>query len=191
MVFFMPCFTSRRELRLWLWAVAVVTAIYSTLWAAGALAEGMRERDLLGVAFALGFLFVLAAIAGSALRRRPGKKEVWVGLGVTAVYVMVVVRMAMEERTHLFEYGFLAVLIHQALVERVRNGRRVPAPAAVAVVLAALLGWIDEGIQGLVPNRVYDLRDVGVNALAGLMAITASLALTWARRSDRFEGRTE
>jgi len=26
--------------------------------------------------------------------------------------------------------------------------------------------WLDEGIQWLLPGRVYDLRDVGFNALA-------------------------
>jgi VanZ family protein len=88
------------------------------------------------------------------------------------------------ERTHLFEYGFLAVLLHQALTERVRNGRHVPIPAILAVASTALLGWLDEGIQAILPDRVYDLRDVGVNALAGLMAILASQALAWARRRD-------
>ncbi|MCK5438817.1 MAG: hypothetical protein KAI97_02685 [Gemmatimonadetes bacterium] len=48
--------------------------------------------------------------------------------------------------------------------------------------MTALLSWLDEGIQALLPSRVYDLRDVGVNALAGLMAIAASLALARARR---------
>jgi VanZ family protein len=49
------------------------------------------------------------------------------------------------------------------------------------VVVTALLGWLDEGIQAVLPNRVYDIRDVGVNALAGLLAIAASLVLEWAR----------
>ena len=41
---------------------------------------------------------------------------------------------------------------------------------AVATLLVALAGWVDEGIQGLLPNRVYDLRDVGLNAGAGALA---------------------
>jgi VanZ family protein len=105
---------------------------------------------------------------------------------------MVVVRMGIgpEERTHLFEYGIPAVLVYEALSERVRNGRRVPVPAVLTVVVTALLGWLDEGIQALLPNRVYDLRDVGVNALAGLMAIVASLLLARARRWDIFGGKS-
>ena len=175
-------FTSAREQRLWLWLLAVVAAIYATLGLAGTLARVLSESYLLAVSFAAGFALVLAAIAASALGRRPGRAERWVGIGVAAVYGMVLVRMGVAERTHLFEYGLVAVLLHHALIERRCNGRRVPLPAVVAVAVTALLGWIDEGIQALLPNRVYDLRDVGTNALAGLMAVVASLALASARR---------
>lgn len=75
----------------------------------------------------------------------------------------------------------MAVLTHEALKERTDNGRRVPSPGILAFLLAAILGWIDEGIQFLLPNRVYDIRDVGFNALAALMAIAASVILTWVR----------
>ncbi len=188
----MSSFTSGRERRLWLYALAVVVAIYSTLGLAGTLAADLRERDLLNASFVVGFLLVIAAVLGSTLKRRPGRREIWVALGVTAVYGMVVVRMGItpEERTHLFEYGLVAVLIHQALIERVRNGARVPIPAVLTVAVTALLGWLDEGIQGLLPNRVYDLRDVGVNALAGLMAISASVALGRARQWKGARGRS-
>ncbi len=184
-------FTSGRERRLWFWALAAVVAIYSTLGLAGRLARVLRERDLLDLSFIVGFLMVVGAIAASALKRRPGRREIWVALGVVAVYAMVVVRMGIgpEERTHLFEYGLVAVLIHQALTERARNGRRVPVPAVLAVVVTGLLGWLDEGIQALLPNRVYDLVDVGRNVLAGFMAIVATLALTRARERDLFRRR--
>ena len=46
----------------------------------------------------------MAAIVGSGLTRRPGRREVWVPLGITAVYGMAVLRMSgsPEERTHPF-----------------------------------------------------------------------------------------
>jgi hypothetical protein len=46
-------------------------------------------------------------------------------------------------------------------------------------VLAA--GWIDELIQGLLPTRYYDLRDVAFNAAAGLLALLARYALAHER----------
>ena len=180
----MPPFTSDRERRLWLCALAVVVAIYSTLGLAGTLAEVLRERNLLPASLLFLLFLLIAAIVGSGLKRRPGRLEVWVVLGITAVYGLAVLRMggSPEERTHLFEYGIVAVLIYQALSERSQNGRRMRAPAVLALVVTALLGWLDEGIQALLPNRVYDAFDVAVNALSALMAIAASLAIAWARR---------
>jgi VanZ family protein len=179
----MSLFTSDRERRLWLSALGVVVVIYSTLGPAGTLVTLLRERNLLRVLVALVLLLVVGAIARQWVKRRPGRGEIGVALGVTAAYLMAWIRIqSPEERTHLFEYGLVAVLIHQALTERLRHGRRVPAPAALAVAVTALLGWLDEGIQAILPNRVYDVRDVGFNALAGLMAIAASLALARARR---------
>jgi hypothetical protein len=91
--------------------------IYSTLGLAGMLAEVLRNRNLLDNSIFLCFLLVVAAIAGSGFKRHHGKPEIWVALGITAVYGTVILRMGIgpEERTHLFEYGLVAVLIHQAL----------------------------------------------------------------------------
>jgi hypothetical protein len=176
-------FVSSRERRLWLWTLVAVTAIYSTLGPAGTLVALLRERNLLRITTAPALLLVVGAIAWQWVRRRPSLGEIGVALGITAVYLMVWVRVeSLEERTHLFEYGLVATLIHQALDERRHCGRRVSAPAALAVAVTALLGWGDEDIQALLPNRVYDLRDVGFNALAGMMAIGAIVVLGWVRR---------
>ena len=177
-------FRSKRERRLWGWVLAILVAIYSTVGLAGTLVQVLREQNLLGVAFALAFLCVIAAVVGITLHRGAKAEEVWVVLGVAAVYGMIVVRMGVDpiERTHLFEYGLLAVLIYEALVERKGNGGEVPAPGVLAVLLTALLGWADEGIQALIPNRTYDVRDAGVNALAGFVATTASATLARLRR---------
>ena len=122
-----PLFTSSRERRrLWICALAVVAAIYSTLGLAGTLAGALRERSLLEGAVLLLMLATVATIVGSGMRGRPSRREVWVALGLTAAYGMAVVRMggSPEERTHLFEYGIVAVLIRQAFAERAQNGRR-------------------------------------------------------------------
>ena len=180
----MSLVTSDRERRLWLWTLAVVTAIFSTLALAPTVAAELRDRGILDAAFVWSALLILAATVALGLKIRPGGAEIGVALGVVAVYLMVFVRMALpEERTHLMEYGVVAVFIHEALKERASQGRRVPVPALFALVATALLGWIDEGIQALLPSRVYDIQDVGFNALAGLMAITAGLALARARRT--------
>ncbi len=173
-----PLFTSPRERRLWLWTLAVVLAIYATLGPARTLVDALRERNLLQVSFVLVVLVVVGAVAAQWVRRPPGWGEVGVALGVALAYLVAFVRIENPgERTHLVEYGVVAALIHQALLERARQGRRVPGPAALAVAATALLGLLDEGIQALLPGRVYDLRDVFFNAFAGFMVVAARLAL--------------
>ena len=164
----MPLITSKRERNLWLWALALTAAIYVTLGLAGKLAQFLRDRNMLDSIYVFGFFLAVIAIIGSGLKLRLKQREIWVALGVVAVYGMVSVRLFLspEERTHLFEYGIVATLVHQALL---------------AIAITALIGWFDEGIQFLLPNRIYDIRDVGFNALAGLMAVLASVILSTAR----------
>ncbi len=179
----MSLFTSGRERRLWLWTLAVMVAIYSTLGPARTLVDALRERNLLRLSFALVLIAVVGVIAAQWVRRRPGWREIGVALGVALAYLMVWIRLgSWEERTHLIEYGIVAALIHQALLERMHNGRSVPMPAALTVTLTALLGLGDEGIQAILPSRVFDFRDVFFNALAGFMVVAARLALAPQRR---------
>ena len=182
----MPLFSSKRERRLWFWTLIVLVAIYATLGVVPILVGALRASGLLVPGFILGMVLVAATALTLQVKTRPGWAELGVWLGVAAAYLMIFVRMDNPaERTHLIEYGVVAAFIHEALRERAKNGRRVPLPALLALVATALLGWLDEGIQSLLPNRVYDIVDVGFNALAALMVITARLALTWVRRRFR------
>ena len=130
----MALYTSDRERRLWLWTLVVLTAIYSTLWVTPSLTGPLRERNLVRISVAVYVFAVVVAIAVQAMRGRPDRREIGVLLGVAAVYLWAFFRMQIpEERTHLIEYGLVAVLIHQALVERRSHGRRVPASAALGL----------------------------------------------------------
>lgn len=84
----MALFVSHRERRLWLWTLAVVVAILSTLGLARTLAEELRNRDLLDSTFFFAFLMTIAAVAVMALRTRPGGVEIGIWIGVAAVYLM-------------------------------------------------------------------------------------------------------
>jgi hypothetical protein len=167
---------------------AVVTGIYSTLWLAGTLEGIVSNRELLGSIFFFSFILLVAVIVATGLTKRPTLRDIWLTIGVTAAYGMIAFRLggSAAERTHLFEYGLVAVLMFQALTERRQNGRRVPVPAVLAWGATSLIGCLDEGIQALLPSRVFDPIDIGVNTLAALMAIVASVVIirvrTWSSR---------
>ncbi len=176
-------FSSDRERRLWLSALAVVVGIYSTLGLARTLAEELRDRELLDTAFVIGVLLLGVTVVTLGLKMRPGGAEIGVALGVAAVYLMVFARMAIpEERTHLIEYSLVAVLVYEALTERAGQGHHVPVAPLLAILAASLLGVLDEGIQAVLPSRVFDPIDILFNVLAGVMGVAASGALGWARR---------
>lgn len=171
-------FTSDRERRLWIWTLAVMVAIYSTLGVARTVVDALRDRNLLRVSIAVAVLAVVGSILWRWAKTRPDRRELGAALGVAFAYWMVWIRItSWEERTHLIEYGVVAALIHMALLERVGNGRWVPMPAALAVAVTALLGLADEGIQAVLPNRVFDVRDVLFDFVAAFMVIAARLAL--------------
>lgn len=178
----MTVFTSKLERRLWLSTLAALIAILASLGRAPAWAAALRTSGLLEAVFLGAFATAVLAVLLVALSVRPGRREVAVGLAVVAVYSAAFARIQiLEERTHLFEFGVVGVLIYLALTERRANGGAVRIPATSAILATAALGWIDEGIQAALPTRVYDLRDVGMNALAGLLAVGATRALRWAR----------
>jgi hypothetical protein len=178
----MSLFVSRREKRLWLLALVILTAIYSMLGLARTLAGFLRERDLLTNFFWLAIWLVLATIVLHGLRTKAGKFEIAVWIGIIVVYLLVFLRMAVpEERSHMIEYGVLAVFIHEALKERFSMSGRKLKPALIAILITSLFGIIDECIQLFIPVRVFDPIDIGFNTLAGLMAIISSVALSWAR----------
>lgn len=179
----MSLFTSKRERRLWFWTLAIVAAIYATLGLARKLSGLLRDQGLISDVFWLGLILVGMAILIQGLKKPPSNAEIGVALGVAGVYLIAFLRMTIpEERSHIIEYTIVALFIHEALLERANHGRHVPKPALLALAIAMLLGWIDEGIQLFLPSRVFDFRDILFNTLAALMAITASVTLRWARR---------
>ena len=171
-------FTSIRERRLWTWTALVLLAIWSTLGPARVIAGSLRETGILGLSIILFLVLILCFLGYSWLKRRPDWREAGMVVGVIIAYLMVGVRIdSWEERTHLIEYGIVAALIHEALIERRRNGRVIRNTALMAIIVTAVLGLIDETIQYFIPSRVFDFRDVFFNAFAGFMVIAARLAI--------------
>lgn len=179
----MSFFSSKRERRFWIYTALVVIAIYATLGLARQLADSLNDSGLAAGLFIAGCLLVLAAVVSQGLKTRPGGYEIAVAFGIAAAYLLVFVRMSIPtERSHLIEYGVVAIFILEALKERVSQGRRVPLPALLAILITAVIGAIDECIQGVIPSRVFDPVDMLFNTLAAIMAVGASTALSWARR---------
>lgn len=175
-------FSSPRERLLWASTLALIVAILATLGIAGALADAFRDTGADAGLFLLGMVLVGGAILAGGLRARPRGVEIGVALGIIAVYFMAFARMTFAERSHLIEYGVVASLVYAALSERSANGRPVPLVPVLAVMATALVGAVDEGVQKLIPSRVFDPLDILFNTLAAAMAVASCVALGLARQ---------
>lgn len=131
-------------------------------------------------------LAIAAALLLVRLYRRDAPAWAYVTLVATAAAYAVAfawLRSARLERTHLPEYGVAAWLAWRAV------GPLVPGTAAgyaAAAVLGAAIGLADELLQKLVPGRVYDIRDVGLNALGAVLGVIVLAALRARPRSGLF-----
>jgi VanZ like family len=159
--------------RRWLPVVLWVAVIYTTIPFVRVLREWYVARwDPVWIGVSVAVVLVTAgAVALMALGRRTGKPQrgnlVWI-VGVTAVFVWwtLSLRRSPEEAVHFLEYGVLAVLLHRAL--RPTTGNDLVYIAAM--LIGALTGTVDEIIQWLSPSRVWDWRDLLLNAGAGALA---------------------
>ncbi len=186
-------FTSPRERRLWILAGSWLAVVYASLDFVRTPTEFLRGQNLLRLAVAAILFGSAAAVVLLVVRRRPGWREI-ATLTVVGLAYLAVVSFATgrhEERIHFLEYGLLGGLLYAALLERRGNllGTGQPGwlsrfPATMAMLLNAGGGWGDEGIQALLPDRVYELRDVGLNVGAGVLAVISMALLSRARALD-------
>jgi VanZ family protein len=160
-----------RERRLWWWIAAVLAAVYATVYPAQAVLLFLRSRGWLGTTIWTLFGLTALVVVVAVLRARPRAKEVALLLAMAAIYGLIIVRLdIIQERIHFVQYGAVAGLVHEALRERRPRAGAGWAAALGAAAFTAVAGWIDELLQALMPNRVYDPRDIGFNALAGALA---------------------
>jgi len=181
----MSRFRNHRERRLWLLAAVVVLFIYASAYFVQFLLDALRDRGLLAGTIWGAMLVGAAAAAAFFVRQRPGRWEVALLVAAAGAYLLFLRHLTItQERIHLLEYGAVGGLVYAALCERWGHAGATasgPAgavrrwwqrwPAAWAILVAGAAGWGDELVQALLPNRVYDLRDVATNAEAAALLV--------------------
>ena len=174
---------SERERRWWIAALFLIILIYTTLYFVRGPVEFLRARGLLRLTVAALFGVAALVVVRQIWKRGAGPREGLVLLGFAGVFGGAVLLADLpEEKLHFLEYGLLGGLLFHACKERAtRLGRGSLGAALIAVVLAGLAGWGDEGIQAVLPNRYYDLRDILWNLLGSSIVILALFAAGAAR----------
>ena len=83
---------------------------------------------------------------------------------VAALYIYFTIKLwdAPEEAVHFLEYGLLGFLLFRALKFHTKD----VGIYFIAFFIGCLVGIFDEILQWIVPLRIWDIRDVGLNALS-------------------------
>lgn len=154
----------------WILALAYVGVIYCTLSIAPRPLAFLRSHGILRltltsfyVSFMAGFLFFLY---------RKGRTESWrfmTLIPVLGLYFIVSQRLSSpEEQIHFFQYGLVGALFLRAMHP---DGEYTRIMWSGAFILGSIAGWIDELIQGWLPNRHYDRNDIVLNALSVFLGL--------------------
>ena len=177
----MSFFSTTREKRYWLGALIVLAAIITSLFAGQWMAEFFSDQNVQAVIFLTCMILIGVAIIIHGLQKRPGRYEIAALLGISGVFIMLFLRLGLAERSHLMEYSVLALFTHKALQERMQVSIPAWRPALIAGILAFAIGILDECVQLLLPNRVFDPIDIIFNGIAVSGVIGSSLLLRWLR----------
>lgn len=159
------------EWRSWLYAAGWSCVIFCTIPFASTFGNIVKEH--LGLNFFL-YATVAGAVAAGLLvftnlrRRSLPLSAYWWLLGILTAFLGYIyyLRNIPIEAIHVWEYGILGLLVYRALVHRVRDY----SVYVIAMLVVGMVGIVDEYIQWTIPSRVFDLRDIRTNAIAGGLA---------------------
>jgi len=173
--------------RTWGAALAYASFVYATVPVFPAVWDRLRSHTdgairHLGTLIILGFAVAVLV----AVQRRVGRRD-WVPYAILAMvfaaygYLLAVFGTYPAERLHLIEYGLVGWTLFRALRLDLSEGRAY----VTALLLTVLVGIGDESIQWVLPQRFFELKDVGLNAVSGALGLlTVRFALYGGREGQ-------
>jgi hypothetical protein len=160
--------------RRWLAFGAYVAVVFGTVPLTRQVLLALRNTDLLGATVTGSYALAVASVVHYVLfnRRLPD----WIAFAVVAALLCVVTVLLLglaipEERVHFLQYGAMALLARNALARGTDGNAHAARNLLLGVALTSTLGLLEECLQGLVPQRVFDWRDVAMNAAAALTTL--------------------
>lgn len=160
---------TKKKFWAWLWVVLCTLAIFLIVPLARMIQKFVSEhwgRALFGysvlVAVAAAFFAVLYVLIFRLKIRSPANYIWLIAVAILYVYFTLKLWRAPEEAVHFLEYGLLGFFLFRALSLSIRD----KSIYFTAFFIGSLVGIIDEILQWMTPNRYWDFRDAGLNALA-------------------------
>ncbi|MFH1782999.1 MAG: VanZ family protein [Candidatus Omnitrophota bacterium] len=154
----------------WIFSALWTLLIYSTLYIVRPICNFLKKNAPFNEIVSLSLVVLFIFIVGIFFKKTKIKNiATYFLLALVACLYIITFKYIEypEERIHLVQYGILAFLIYKALSFRL-NGIR---PYLIAFLLTSLIGWGDELIQGILPNRYYQTTDVMLNSVSGSLSL--------------------
>ncbi len=159
----------------WLWVYLCIISIFLIVPIARAIRNfvettwnvsffGYSVLFTISIAFLFGLYFLWFR-----LKIRSLFNYLWLA-AIAVVYIFYTLKLwgRPEEAIHFLEYGLLGFLLYKALLNHFHD----KGIYFIAFAIGALVGIFDEFLQWMIPRRVWDFRDLGLNALSvGLVQI--------------------
>lgn len=135
-----------------------------SLWGKFASYAGNFTNYVVAVILGLIGIFIIFYLIA---KRKDTRNFIWLAI-LAFAYALGLNRLKLPvERIHFIEYGLLSVFVFRAL----RHSIHDKSIYLWSGIIVFCLGFLDEGIQYVLPNRVYDTRDVIVNGVAGVLGL--------------------
>jgi competence protein ComEC len=123
-----------------------------------------------------GAVLVLLALAVTRVRAHPGRRFALIGIGLAMSLGYIAFsrtgngNVDVVEAAHYVEYGILTWLFY-----RVWRTRGDISTLALPLLAGLIVGTLDEWLQWFVPERVGEMRDVGLDGIAVLAGLLVSV----------------
>lgn len=171
--------------RPWIWLGLYVIAVYATtpftLTLVRTLGANAWDNRLVGG------LVLVAVLLVPVVRHRgdPGGAAPallpWLVIGGLYVAAWTWLCKRPAEALHLLQYSLMSILAWTAL----RGVVALPLADVGCLVLTALISWGNELLQSMIPDRVYDIEDVLLDGVSGLLGLMVARQLYRSRPSGR------
>ncbi len=148
-----------------------VTFIYSTLYIMRPILNFLKATlgGYLNLSVIIAFLMLLSFILVYIIKNRANygiSQYLWFAF-ISCLYGLILYIVDVpEEQVHFIEYGILSGLIYIALTHDIHNNVYV---YFLSIHIVFAFGAVDEVIQWILPNRVFDIRDILINGIAGIL----------------------
>jgi len=168
----MSFFKNEKEKSTWKYVIVIMAFIAASLFLGNPVLQILKNNEI-----QTSFFLTAMVLTGLAIYYRDShlkivKTDLYLFFSLIAVLLLFFVRLGIEERTHMIEYGVLTLLVLKAVEARFPNESEIAYKKFLAAAIFSLgLSVIDEILQHFVPNRVFDSQDLLFNSIAILFTL--------------------